>query len=215
METTACLRIAVDGNPDWDGLLAAFADAPAWNFAQAWLAVPEPGFRPGSVRLGWCGGRFCYLADLSDDLPVTSASGRNEPLWQLGDVLELFAGVHGQPAYIEYHTAPNGCILQLQWPDSKALASVREISDLARFTVCDDVASSRVRFTPHGWQVYGELPLLSLPGAPAELAGQVWDVSFGRYDSGGPDTPQILSSTSPLTRPSYHRRDEWRRVRFE
>jgi hypothetical protein len=47
----------------------------------------------------------------------------------------------------------------------------------------------------------------------APLAGQIWQISFGRYDydmSGAP----VLSSTSPITQPSYHRRHEWREIEF-
>ena len=79
------------------------------------------------------------------------------------------------------------------------------------------VAATIVRRTQTGWQVYGEIPAASVCGRKppkASLEGQVWDLSFGRYnDTTGDDAP-IISSTSPLTQAAYHRRHEWRQVRF-
>ena len=208
-----CPEIQPPETREWEGVVRALLGAPALDFAQPWRAHPEPAFRPGRVRIGWRGDRFLFFADLKDSGIVTSAHARNQPLWQMGDVIELFAGVKGNASYIEYHTAPNGVILQLLWPDSEALGTVTDIRDLSRFTVTDDQAVSRVRIVDGGWQVYGELPCCSLQGAVAALAGQTWQVSFGRYDydeAGGP----VLSSTSPLTQPAYHRRHEWREIQF-
>ena len=181
------------------------------DFGQSWLAKAEPGFRPGRVRIGWHNDRFCYFGELVDDFPMNRALGRNEPLWQLGDVLELFAGIKDRPAYVEYHAAPNGRILQLLWPDAAALSTVKDEGDLKRFMVEDDRAVSWARTVEDGWQVYGELPVASLPGCSVPLAGQTWQVSFGRYDYHR-DGSFTLSSTSPLTLPSYHRRQEWREI---
>jgi hypothetical protein len=208
-----CPKIAEYEDGDWEAISRAFSGALVLEFGQSWLDHPEPAFRPGSVRVGWREDRFLFFTDLRDEEISTSASGRNQPLWQLGDVLELFAGVKDHPAYVEYHTAPNGKILQLLWPDAEALGTFTGIEDLSRFTVTDDRAVSLTRIVDGGWQVYGELPTSSLPGAVAPLAGQIWQISFGRYDydmSGAP----VLSSTSPITQPSYHRRHEWREIEF-
>lgn len=192
---------------------AAFRSAPVWEFGQAWRDGCEPGLRRGTVRLGWSGDRLCYFATLEDEFPVMRATERNQHLWEMGDVLELFAGVRDRPAYVEYHTAPNGHILQLLWPDSGALSGLKGIADLARFIVTDDQAVSRVRIVEGGWQVYGELPASLLPGAAAPLAGQTWLVSFGRYDTHA-DGTFTLSNTLPLTQPTYHCRQEWREIEF-
>ncbi len=101
---------------DWKSVRAAFRQAPQWKFGQSWVERPSRGFRKGTVRIGWQGDRLFYLADLDDRELFTKATRRNQNLWELGDVLEIFAGVHGNPGYIEYHTAPNGVILQLFWP---------------------------------------------------------------------------------------------------
>ena len=45
----------------------AFAAAPQLSFGQAWRAVPEAGFRPGTVRVGWWEARLWAFAELADD----------------------------------------------------------------------------------------------------------------------------------------------------
>jgi hypothetical protein len=208
-----CTELASEKTDDWENLARIFSSAPTIPFAQHWAKHVEPAFLPAGVRIGWRADRFCYFAELRDNFPTTRARVRNDPLWELGDVLELFAGVKGDPAYVEYHTAPNGRVLQLLWPDPTALATVAGVDDLRRFSVTDDAAVARARIVEGGWQVYGELPASSLPGAAAPLAGQTWQVSFGRYDYHA-DGSFTLSSTSPLSKPSYHRRHEWREIGF-
>jgi hypothetical protein len=202
-------------DPDgWPEIERAFARAPRLDFSQPWRAEPEPAFRPGRVRIGWRADRFCYLAELEDDALFTSATTRNQPLWELGDVLETFVGAKGSPGYIEYHAAPNGTILQLRWPSREAFLASGGADGLTRFADRDDAATSRVRATGTGWAVYGEIPSGSVPGASGGLAGQVWEVNFGRYDYREEGRPPVLSATSPLARLSFHRRDEWRLVEF-
>jgi hypothetical protein len=204
----------IDKPGSWEAVEKVFDGTPTLDFWQTWQNENEPDFCRGTVRIGWQADRFFYFAGLEDNFPRTRALARNEPLWQLGDVLELFAGLKGHPAYVEYHTAPNGQVLQLLWPDASALGTVAGMDDLRRFSVTDDRAVIRVRMVEGGWQVYGELPSSSLPGATAPLAGQTWEVSFGRYDYHS-DGTFTLSSTSPLTLPSYHRRHEWREIEFQ
>lgn len=202
---------------DWKQIAAAFRDAPVWTFDQSWREKRERGFRGGKVRIGWRGDRILYFADLSDREVTTKARKRNDHMWALGDVLEIFAGVQGRPAYIEYHTAPNGLALQIFWPDAGALQKAGGPKGLKPFMKIDDTAVATVRRTQNGWQVYGEIPAASVWGRKppkASLEGQVWDLSFGRYDYPIGDGAPTLSSTSPLTQASYHRRHEWRQVRF-
>lgn len=213
----ACPEIPPFDSSDWKEIAAAFRHAPVWTFDQSWRQKRERGFRGGRVRIGWRGDRILYFADLSDREVTTKARKRNDHMWALGDVLELFAGVQGRPAYIEYHTAPNGLVLQLFWPDAGALQKASGPKGLKPFMKIDDTAVATVRRTRNGWQVYGEIPAASVWGRKppkATLEGQVWNLSFGRYDYPAGDGAPILSSTSPLTQAAYHRRHEWRQVRF-
>jgi hypothetical protein len=213
----SCPEIPPFDASDWKQIAGAFRHAPVWKFDQSWREKRERGFRGGKVRIGWRGDRLLYFADLSDREVTTKALNRNDHMWVLGDVLEIFAGVQGRPAYIEYHTAPNGLVLQLFWPDAASLQKTRGPGGLKPFMKTDDSAVAIVRRTRSGWQVYGEIPAASVWGGKprqASLEGQVWDLSFGRYDYPAGDGSPILSSTSPLTKPAYHRRHEWRQIQF-
>jgi len=198
---------------NWEEIVEVFSDVEPLEFGQFWLGGTQPAFRPGEVRLGWRGDRLLYFADLVDDEIDTQAIRRNEQLWKLGDVLELFAGIEGQAAYVEYHAAPNGIILQLFWPDADALKTVKKPGQLETFCVEDDSAVCRVRILEGRWQVYGELPRTSLQVESQELAGEIWEIGFGRYDCYR-DGTVVLSNTSPLVVPSYHHRENWRRFKF-
>lgn len=195
----------------------AFRDAAVLRFGQPWRDAKETGFRGGDVRVGWRGDRFLYLARLSDRHVFTSAAARNQRLWELGDVLEVFAGESGKPGYLEYHTAPNNTVLQLYWPRPGAFHEAARAGGLARFTKVDRDAKTVVRRVRGGWEVYGELPSLSVlgrRGSGAPLLGKVWDVNFGRYDYDTDGRTFRLSATAGLTVPSFHRKEEWNRLHF-
>lgn len=202
---------------DWEAIERGFREAPALGFDQPWLANQEQGFHEGRVRIGWRADRFLYFAELKDCDVMTRADGRNQHLWMLGDVLELFTGVNGHPSYVEYHTAPNALTLQLRFQSSEAFQKLCEGSSLEAMMVIDDGANVRTRRNGAGWDVYGELPAASVGGGTAHtdsLKGQIWDVSFGRYDYSRDCENPILSTTSPLTKAAFHRRREWRQVEF-
>lgn len=212
-----CPQLREFDSGDWKQISRAFRASPVLKFDQSWREKRERGFRGGSVRIGWRGNHLLYFADLSDREVVTKARKPNDPMWTLGDVLEIFAGVQDRPAYIEYHTAPNGLPLHLFWPDADSLKKASGKGGLKKFTLKDDLAVAKVRRTNKGWQVYGEIPAMSVWGRKPpgnSLAGQVWDLSFGRYDYPSGEGAPILSSTSPLTQAAYHRRHEWRQVEF-
>lgn len=196
----------------WEEIESAFSEAPALPFAQHWRSELEPRFRAGTVRLGWQGDRFLVFADLNDDHVTTRAIRRNEMLYTLGDVFEIFTGVKGNAAYIEYHFSPNDLILQLAFP---AADSIRSGAGIETFLKIENESAYKVRNVPGGWQIFAVISKNCLPGADGSLRGQEWDVNFGRYDYGEEGTPPVLSSTSPLTVAGFHRRDEWRSIRFE
>ncbi|RQW77100.1 MAG: hypothetical protein EHM62_08915, partial [Methylococcus sp.] len=160
----SCPEITSFDSSDWKQVALAFRHAPVLMFDQSWRKKRERGFRGGKVRIGWRGERLLYFADLSDREVTTKARRRNDQLWQLGDVLELFAGVQGRSAYIEYHTAPNGLVLQLLWPDAGALQKAGGPKGLKPFIKMDDTAEATVRRARNGWQVYGDIPAASVWG---------------------------------------------------
>jgi hypothetical protein len=211
----SCPRLPTFNAGNWDEMATAFEAGPSHGFRQPWRMVTEACWQDGTVRIGWHSNRFLYLATLTDSHLVATATRDNQFLWQLGDVLEVFAGIEGGSGYIEYHTDPQGKALQLRWPNDATFAGVTEIAQVADFIVTDNASLARVRWINAGWQIYGEIPVTSLPGGRGPLAGQSWQINFGRYDYQDLNAPPVLSSISPLTKPSFHRRQEWRTIRFD
>ena len=121
-----CPELAPFDKTNWNSVITAFCGAPELRFGQHWLSQPEEGLRPAVAKIGWSGSRVLFLAELVDDEIATRATRRNEPVYLLGDVFEIFAGVAGNPGYIEYHLAPNGIIAQLLWPDANAIKSAQQ-----------------------------------------------------------------------------------------
>jgi hypothetical protein len=203
--------------PDFDpadpaAVEIAFADSPILSFAQAWLPAPQADFRPGTIRLGWRDDRLLVLARLEDDRIFTTATGRNEPLFQLGDTLEVFVGAAGSNDYLEYHYAPNGTILQLHWPRNARELDVPAAGGLRAFAIEDNDSFHRVRPIPRGWEVLAALRLAPLLKTPAPLASLPLDLNFGRYDHRDAHTPPILSATAPLAACNFHARPYWHRA---
>ena len=144
--------------PDFDPIVpaawdAAFAGSPVLTFNQSWRAERQPGFSAGSVRIGWQRDAFCFDARLEDSCLFTTASQRNDILYLLGDTLEFFAGAAGSPAYVEYHYAPNGVILQLLWPQSARAITLPAAGGLQAFAIEENDSSHSVWPIPGGWRV--------------------------------------------------------------
>ena len=194
---------------------AAFENAPKLSFCQPWRSAQEDAFQDGSVSIGWHDDTFFYLAELQDSQPHSRSTERNQRLWLLGDVLEVFAGSEPQPAYIEFHTSPNGHTLHLLWPDASALAKANASDEgiTPYLSEHSDIAST-AWITPIGWSVYGRLSSKLLTPVSPSLRGQSWQINFGRYDYPADFSSPTISTTSPLTHPHFHRRSEWHRIKF-
>lgn len=189
-----------------------FAGSPVLHFTQSWLPSQEEGFCSGEVRIGWYEDKFCFDAKLVDSGIYTGAMKRNDMLYLLGDTLEFFAGFENDPAYVEYHYAPNSLILQLLWPRPLASIDLKSSGGVEAFTILEDSSKHRVQLIPRGWRVSAQVQLPQFRESLHSLAGAVVDLHFGRYDYSGKDSRPVLSSTSPLPRASFHDRQNWRRV---
>jgi hypothetical protein len=199
---------------DVNSVDAAFAGAQELEFKPSARLPQGAVFCGGKVFLGWTADCLAVDARLDDNGVWTAARHRNDPLFMLGDTLELFAAVHGEKNYIEYHYAPNGLTLQLRWPENARDLDATGRGGLAAYQVVDDAAEYALHPTARGWRVCVLLPARSLGLDVRDLMGCVWDISFGRYDySVGGGTP-VLSSTTRFSRPDFHLRAEWPVFRF-
>lgn len=191
---------------------AAFTNATPVSLGQAWLAVPEPDFAPGIVRTGWREHSLLVFADLSDADVFTLARRHNDRFWELGDTFEMFLQAPGRRTYVELHVAPNNLRLQLRFAKPP---SARGADPFAEALIHDQVFNSETWIKPdmRGWCVFAEVPAVALFEQPA-LASSTWRFSFGRYDATRGREHPVISSSSPHTRPAFHRPHEWGEIRF-
>jgi hypothetical protein len=201
--------------PDFDPLAALSLGAwppAAWNtvrplaLRQAWRPVPESGLRPARVWLAATKDRFVVLAEMEDHDIITSARQHNDPLWDLGDVFEMFLRHTGRPEYYEFHVAPNGVTLDLCYPRlyaSRAGGVDQYMLERSRFT-----AEVKCEPSLNRWRVAAEILATGL--VPLELirTQSEWLFSFCRYDCGN-DRKPVVASTSPHAVADFHRGEDW------
>lgn len=202
---------------DLGNLRIAFADVPVLTFGQAWLDRPEPDLAGGEVRVACDGTGLTILAQLEDRDIRTAATAPNQPLWALGDALEVFLRPPGAEAYWEFHVAPNNLRLRLKFPHRRAVYDRKRAigpdappeAIIEPFLLAKDFESRVWRDAEKGaWSVFARFPF-DLFDRPPPLASEVWLASFCRYDyAADRDTP-VLSSTSPLIRPDFHDQTAW------
>jgi hypothetical protein len=175
-----------------------------WHYAQPWLPQTEPAFAPGRVTIGRENDDLLIHADLHDTHVMTEVFPFNFPAFMHCDAFEIFVGPAGKKAYYELHVTPSNSVLQLFFDGTE------EKKTLEERMVSDPLFTSQTQITPTGWSVEVRIPLKGLfPGSHPE-----WLLSFGRYDYTPGQPKPVISSTSPHTVCSFHRREEWRRVNF-
>ncbi len=184
---------------------ATWRNVPSLEMSQAWLPTPESGLLPARVWLAVTGSHFVILADLEDRDITTTARQHNDPLWEMGDVFEIFARHAGRPEYHEFHTAPNGVTLDLRYPRLHAPRT----EGVERYMV-EPHFSARVHCEPaqNRWRVAVEIPAARLVPREWLTAPSEWRFSFCRYDC-GPDRAPVVASTSPHTKADFHRGEDW------
>lgn len=218
MPTIDCRPLPRFASHDLATVRTAFAGATPVSLGQAWLAIPEKDFAPGIVRTGWRENSLLVFADLSDTDVFTQAKRHNDRFWELGDTFEMFLQPPGQEAYVELHVAPNNLRLQLRFAKPP---SPRDADPFGSALIHDQVFDSRTWVKPekHGWCAFAEIPLLALIerqglGPAPVLSSSTWRFSFSRYDATRGREHPVISSSSPHSKPAFHRPDEWGHLHF-
>jgi len=214
----ACPELpAIETTADLIAVIHAFRAAPVCKLQQAWRTEPEPGFAPATVRVGWRDNTLLLLAELEDADVFTFARHNNERLWELGDTLEIFLRAADQPAYSEFHVAPNNLRLQLGFTSADHSEQARRNGSFASLIVHDITFNSRTWVLPkiNCWYAFVEIPVASVSHAPDCLTGLKCQFSFCRYDYTRGCPVPVISSTSAHSRPDFHCREEWGTLRFQ
>jgi hypothetical protein len=206
-----CEPLMAFDRTDRENVRRAFRSAVACPFEQAWLSETEVGFSPGEVRLGWRGGSLLVFAELTDRDIFNRATELNQPLWELGDVFEMFFKSDEMESYVEIQVAPQNQRLQLSQPHARTAEWTHRREEFTNCLLWDEVFHSQtwVEAEMNRWQVYAEIPARMVCGSNEPMENTQWRFSFGRYDYTRGVTDPVISSTSPHIKPDFHRQHEW------
>ncbi len=200
----------------WHWIEAVFANTPAVESQQAWLAEPETEFRPMRVKVGWTRDALYVYAEI-EDLDIFNPEKRfNEPSFMSGDVFEIFLRPCDQESYVEIHVTPENQKFQLRIPSAREFVSPRAKPGIPPEWFVDRVIESRVRVNPTAqrWEVVAEIPFDMVCEVFLPQPSDLWLFSFSRYDyTRGREKP-VLSSSSPHAVLNFHRQEEWGEMRF-
>lgn len=200
------------------------AEEPAWReaqpigpFRQPWAAAePQPAITATQARLLWDEQCLYFFADLEDhDLfaDIVEHDGRT---W-LNDVFELFFWPDPQRApYYEFQVNAAGTKLDIYFvrPGVPFEEARRDGTFAWQTAVVRRGTLDRRDDRDEGWSVEGRIPwgdFARTGGRPSE--GDTWRFALCRYDYTAGRPPE-LSTCAPLSRPDFHRREDYAFLRF-
>jgi hypothetical protein len=212
-----CATLPAFDAADLASVQRAFQSATRVTMGQGWQPALSPEFAPAEVRVGWREDALLVLAELTDRDIHTAATGLNQRMWELGDVLEIFLRPAGQETYFEFHVTPNNQRLQLRIPDTATLRRAQAANVFHDFLLPGQAFQSTVWLQPEDqkWFVLAEIPSRVVSGQDRLAAGSRWHFSFSRYDYTRGAAEPVISSTSPHIKADFHRQEEWGVIRFE
>lgn len=216
-EEAVCAR--AETAPVIDGKLdeKVWSAAPVIDRFPAFWAGVEGG-KATRARLLWDDRAFYFAAEMDDSELRSFGTRRNDRIWE-GDVFEVFLKPsRDRPEYYEFQVNPRSVILELAFPERGfdfATLAARPPLGMTAVAVCQgtvDQTGDRDR----GWTVEGRIPWsVFAPSGGRPAAGSVWSFALCRYDYGPPETKPVTTSSAPLTRPSFHRYEDYGKLRFQ
>lgn len=183
-------------------------DAEVLVFQQAWLTEPESGFQSGEVKVGWRPDGFRMHAKLQDRDVFNPEREFNRRFFLQGDTLEWFVQPPESEAYWEFHIGPDAQLYQVRFPSRPAFDQIRATGIPSDWMMTEPVIDATCRIEGGFWTLEAFLPISMLERGHIQ-AKEVWRMSFCRYDYNREPDSLILSSTSSIRRPDFHRIEEW------
>lgn len=212
-----CEPLSVFDPADLASVRRAFQSAVVLSFQQTWLLETEAGFTPGEVRIGWRENALLIFAELTDADIFNRATELNQPLWELGDVFEMFFKAGEMNSYVEFQIAPQNQRLQLSHPHARTAQWARHREEFNDCLIWNEEFHSQtwVEGETNRWQVYAEIPARLVCGCEEPIANTQWRFSFGRYDYTRGVAAPVISSTSSHAKPDFHCQSEWGMMTFK
>jgi hypothetical protein len=190
--------------------------APIERFAAFWTKTQSP--RPGTVAyLVWDDTALYYAASMRDTELRAHGDRRNDTLWD-GDVFELFFKPSDKkPEYYEFQGNPRELVFEAAFPKRGDHGDLTKLPPLGSKVV---VALKGTLDHPgdqdEGWTVEGRIPwsAFAMTGGKPKPDDE-WLFALCRYDYGPKGSEPTLMSSAPLTKSSFHRYEDYGKLRFE
>ena len=203
--------------PILDGML----DDPCWKaadpisrFASFWTKTPRQGT---TAYLVWDDQALYYAAHMTDAELRSFGVKRNDTLWN-GDVFELFFKPSPDARnYYEFQANPKELVFELAFPERGDGRDVSKAAPLgSKAVVALEGTLDQPGDDDKAWIVEGRIPWTAFaPSGGKPKAGAEWRFALCRYDYGPKGTQPVLSSSAPLTKPSFHRHEDYGTLTFQ
>ena len=202
------------------------ADEPTWqqaavieSFVTFW--TDRKGRTKTQARLLWDDEFIYFHAEMEDADLYADVRETNGPIWE-NDVFELFFKPAEQAnGYYEFQVNPLNARLHTFLPSRGAggLRRARSSAADGKFAIQTTVVRRGTlndwRDTDTGWSVEGRIPWKDFHrtgGGPK--AGDTWSFALCRYDYSKNHESPDLTSCAPLKAPSFHRYEDYCRLKF-
>jgi hypothetical protein len=179
---------------------------------------PRSAKRGMFAYLVWDDDALYYAGSMTDAELRSFGARRNDHLWN-GDVFELFLKPSdAKPAYFEFQANPRGLIFEMAFPrrepNSGDFSSAPLLGNKAAVALKGTLDQPGDR--DEGWVVEGKIPWQAFAQAGGKpKPGDEWRFAICRYDYGPAGTKPVTMSSAPLTEPSFHRYEDYGKLRFE
>jgi hypothetical protein len=187
---------------------------PIEQFASYWDKTSRAGTK---AYLVW-DDEALYYGGTMNDLELRSfGKKRNDSLWN-GDVFEMFFKPSvDKPEYYEFQANPRALIFECAFPRRNVYPK-----DIGKAPILGNEAAVTINGTldqpgdhDKGWTVEGRIPWTAFaPSGGKPKPGDEWRFALCRYDFGAEGTKPVLMSSAPLTQPSFHRHEDYGKLRF-
>lgn len=203
----------IDGHPDdavWQRAMVVD------DFRAEWLPGAPKSKERTRARLLWDREWIYFLAELDDTDVTADVREHDGQMWK-NDVFEIFFHPSTEHyGYYEFEVNPFGAVFDAFFPSAESHRDPQRVSRHefhveAKVVVRGTLNKSDDRDT--GWLIEGRIPWSDFNwtgGRPAP--GETWRVNLTRVN--GREPGNELTSASPLTKPSFHRKEDFAALRF-
>jgi hypothetical protein len=187
------------------------------RFGSFWTSPKKP--IPGTFAyLVWDDEALYYAGSMTDLELRSFGTKRNDHLWN-GDVFELFLKPSEErPEYYEFQANPRAVVFEAAFPkrghDFGGFANAPVLGNKAAVALKGTLDQTGDR--DEGWSVEGRIPWSAFaPTGGKPKPGAEWHFAICRYDYGPKGTNPVTMSSAALTRASFHRYEDYGKLRFE